>query len=190
MGPTPHRSITTARVAPDQLSKALINAASQGLRPHCSDPSSHHLWLSDHEAERQIAITLCDHCTVLTVCRDTAEQRDERWGVWGGVDRSVRPRRKKAARPSSVAAWQVEGTASAAGSGGHDGGAGTTLRPITPTSSAPNAAMRRRLLAKVSNASVAVLALGGKENVVEVEFLPAQHRQPAAVAGCAVRLGE
>jgi len=31
---------------------------------------------------------------VLQVCRDTAEQRGERWG---GVDRSVRPGRKNAA---------------------------------------------------------------------------------------------
>jgi hypothetical protein len=32
--------------------------------------------------------------------------------------------------------------------------------------------MQRQLLAKVSSASVAVLALGGRENVVELEFLP------------------
>jgi hypothetical protein len=66
--------------------------------------------------------------------------------------------------PSSLGACQVEGTASAAGFGGPDGGAATTPRPITPTSSAPNAGMRRRLSVKVSNASVAVLALGVKEN--------------------------
>jgi hypothetical protein len=89
--------MTTARVATDQLTLALINAASQGLRPHCSDPTSHHMWLSEHDAERATAVLLCDHCPVLTVCRTTAEQRDERWGVWGGVDRSVRPGRKKAA---------------------------------------------------------------------------------------------
>ncbi|MFL6047908.1 MAG: WhiB family transcriptional regulator [Propionibacteriaceae bacterium] len=40
---------------------------------------------------------LCDHCPVLTVCRDTAEERGETWGVWGGVDRSIRPGQKKAA---------------------------------------------------------------------------------------------
>jgi hypothetical protein len=44
--------------ASDRLTMALINAASQGLRPHCSDPTSHHLWLSDHEAERQVAVML------------------------------------------------------------------------------------------------------------------------------------
>jgi hypothetical protein len=42
-------------------------------------PTSHHLWLSEHESERAIAILLCDHCPVLTVCRDTAELRQETW---------------------------------------------------------------------------------------------------------------
>ena len=79
----------------DPLTRALIDAAAKGLRPHCSDAGSHHLWLSDHEADRAIAARLCRHCPVETVCRDTAEQRDERWGVWGGVDRSIRPGRRK-----------------------------------------------------------------------------------------------
>jgi len=86
-----------ARLATDTLTLALLGLAEQGLRTHCSDPTTHHLWLSEHEAERATAVMLCDHCPVLTVCQDTAEQRDERWGVWGGIDRSVRPGRKKAA---------------------------------------------------------------------------------------------
>jgi Transcription factor WhiB len=85
--------MTAART--DQLTMALINAASQGLRPHCSDPTTHRLWLSEHESERQVAVMLCRHCPVLTVCRDTAEQRDERFGVWGGRDFSRRPGRAK-----------------------------------------------------------------------------------------------
>jgi hypothetical protein len=83
--------------ATDRLTRALLDAAARGERTHCSDPATHHLWLSDHDSERATAVMLCDHCPVLTVCRDTAEQRDERWGVWGGVDRSIRPGRKKAA---------------------------------------------------------------------------------------------
>jgi hypothetical protein len=86
---------TSARVATDKLTLALLNAASQGLRPHCSDPTSHHLWLSEHERERQVAIMLCDHCPVLTACRQPAELRQETWGVWGGRDFSVRPGRPK-----------------------------------------------------------------------------------------------
>jgi hypothetical protein len=89
--------IRRGRIATDRLTRALLDMAARGERTHCSDPTSHHLWLSEHETERAIAVMLCDHCPVLTVCRDTAEQRDERWGVWGGVDRSIRPGPKKAA---------------------------------------------------------------------------------------------
>jgi hypothetical protein len=87
--------MTAASAASDALTLALLGLAATGERTHCSDPTSHHLWLSEHDTERAIAITLCDHCPVLTVCRDTAEQRDERWGVWGGVDRSIRSGRPK-----------------------------------------------------------------------------------------------
>jgi hypothetical protein len=73
--------MTAARTASDQLTLALLGLAERGERTHCSDPTSHHLWLSEHDTERAIAVTLCDHCPVLTVCRDTAELRDERWGV-------------------------------------------------------------------------------------------------------------
>jgi hypothetical protein len=30
-------------------------------------------------------------------CGQAAEDRDERWGVWGGFDRSIRPGRRKEA---------------------------------------------------------------------------------------------
>ena len=81
----------------DALTLALLTLAERGERTHCSDPSSHHLWLSESKSERQTAVTLCQHCPVLTVCRNTAEQRDERWGVWGGRDFSRRPGRRKVA---------------------------------------------------------------------------------------------
>ena len=89
--------MTAARVASDQLTRALLDMAARGERTHCSDPATHHLWLSEDQRDRDIAVMMCTHCPVLTVCRDTAELRDERWGVWGGIDRSVRPGRKKAA---------------------------------------------------------------------------------------------
>ena len=75
-----------AKVATDRLTGALLAMAARGERTHCSDPAIHYLWLSEHDNERVVAVMLCDHCPVLQVCRDTAEQRDERWGVWGGVD--------------------------------------------------------------------------------------------------------
>jgi hypothetical protein len=33
--------MTAARAASDRPTMALINAASKGLRPHCSDPGTH-----------------------------------------------------------------------------------------------------------------------------------------------------
>jgi hypothetical protein len=50
--------MTTARVATDQLTHALLNLGAQGLRTHCSDPASHHMWLSEHEDERATAVML------------------------------------------------------------------------------------------------------------------------------------
>jgi hypothetical protein len=85
----------TTKTASDKLTRALLDMAARGERTHCSDPATHHLWLSEHERDRATAVMLCDHCPVLTVCRQTAELRDERWGIWGGVDRSIRPGRKK-----------------------------------------------------------------------------------------------
>jgi Transcription factor WhiB len=87
--------MTAARVPTNTLTLALLGLAELGLRTHCSDPASHHLWLSERDAERATAVMLCDHCPILTVCRDTAEQRQETWGVWGGKDFSRRPGRKK-----------------------------------------------------------------------------------------------
>jgi hypothetical protein len=86
---------SAARQASDRLNRALLTIASQGLRTHCSDPGIHDYWTSDSDAERAVAVMLCDHCPVLTVCRDTAELRQETWGVWGGKDFSRRPGRAK-----------------------------------------------------------------------------------------------
>jgi Transcription factor WhiB len=87
--------MTNARAASDPLTLALLNLAARGERTHCSDPASHYLWLSEHDNERAVAAMLCDHCPVLQVCRDTAEQRDERWGVWGGSDRASDPEERR-----------------------------------------------------------------------------------------------
>jgi len=86
-----------AALANDKLTMALLNLAAKGERTHCSDPATHHLWLSEHDTERAIAITLCDHCPVLTECRRTAQLRGERFGVWGGKDFSRRPGGPRAA---------------------------------------------------------------------------------------------
>jgi hypothetical protein len=86
----------TAKPASDQLTRALRDMAARGERHHCSDVGSW-LWLSEHPAERQLAAHLCRGCPVFDPCGQAAEERDERFGVWGGVDRTVTPGRKKVA---------------------------------------------------------------------------------------------
>jgi hypothetical protein len=85
--------MTTRRgaIASERLTKALIDLAARGLRTHCSDPETHHLWLSDHEDERAQAAILCHGCPVELECWAAAAARDERFGVWSGVDRTQHP---------------------------------------------------------------------------------------------------
>jgi hypothetical protein len=75
----------------ERLTRALLDMAAAGLRTHCSDPTSHHLWLSEIDAERAVAAQLCQHCPVITPCRESAEFHDERFGVFGGRDFTRRP---------------------------------------------------------------------------------------------------
>jgi Transcription factor WhiB len=88
---------TRGRAESEALTRALINLASKGLRPHCSDPGTSELWLSDHPAERREAVKVCAGCPVIVECRTAAEARDERWHVWGGHDYTRRQKAQRAA---------------------------------------------------------------------------------------------
>lgn len=81
------------------LTRSLIQAASRGLRPHCSQPETHSYWTSEHEGERAHAALWCTGCPVWVECGEAAEANDERHGVWAGVDRSVRPGRGRRPKP-------------------------------------------------------------------------------------------
>jgi hypothetical protein len=72
--------------ATDQLTRALIDLESQGLRTNCSDPVTSELWLSEIKAERAEAAKLCRGCPVIIPCGQAATARQERWHVWGGRD--------------------------------------------------------------------------------------------------------
>jgi hypothetical protein len=89
---------TMTPTATAKLNTALITLASQGSRPRCADPVDHQLWTSEDQQDRDTAATWCNGCQVLVLCHQAADERDERWGVWGGRDRSARPGRKRAAR--------------------------------------------------------------------------------------------
>jgi hypothetical protein len=79
------------RVEGDHLTKALLDAAVAGLRPHCSEAGMGGLWLSELESERSEAVKLCAGCPVLAECRAVAVARRERFGVWGARDFTKRP---------------------------------------------------------------------------------------------------
>jgi Transcription factor WhiB len=85
--------MTTATAS---LNTALITMASQGSRPRCADPVDHQLWTSEDQHDRDTAAARCNGCQVLSLCHQAAEEREEKWGVWGGRDRSIRPGRKAA----------------------------------------------------------------------------------------------
>jgi hypothetical protein len=89
--------MTAAREVSERLLRALITIAARGQRTHCSDAGTGELWLSEHEPERAEAAKLCAGCPVLVECGTAATANDERWGVWGGHDRTVRPGRPKKA---------------------------------------------------------------------------------------------
>jgi hypothetical protein len=80
VAPTPLK-IKAAR-ATERLTMALMNSAARGLRPHCSDPETSHIWLSEHAEERARAARLCAGCPVELECWDAARARDKRFGVW------------------------------------------------------------------------------------------------------------
>jgi len=83
--------------AHDQLARALVALAAQGERPRCGDSATHRLWTSDSPEDRQLAATWCNGCLVLTECGTAAEATGERFGVWGGVDRSPRQQQRRTA---------------------------------------------------------------------------------------------
>jgi hypothetical protein len=90
---TKHKVIFSSRggAESEQLTRALINLAAEGRRTHCSDPGTSGLWLSEDEKERGEAARLCLGCPVFHPCGEAARARGERFGVWGGRDRTRRP---------------------------------------------------------------------------------------------------
>ena len=73
--------------ARDALDRALLDLAGDGRRPRCGEPDDHQLWTSESPDERRRAAQLCARCPLLHPCADAAEEMEERWHVFGGVDR-------------------------------------------------------------------------------------------------------
>ena len=54
-------------------------------------------WYSDERAERLAAADACWDCPVIQACGTYADAADERFGCWGGRDRTVSAARRDAA---------------------------------------------------------------------------------------------
>ncbi len=77
--------------AAEALTRALVDLATEGRRPRCGEPGGHEMWLSDDATDRAQAARWCAGCPVLTECGAAADEHDERFGVFGGTDRTPPP---------------------------------------------------------------------------------------------------
>jgi Transcription factor WhiB len=92
--------MTTIRIlsgeASLRLTRALIDAATVGVRPRCSvDGETSYLFLSEDEHDREQAARMCSGCIVHAECNDVG--RFQSFGVFGGRDRTRRQKREDAA---------------------------------------------------------------------------------------------
>ncbi len=83
--------------AAEQLTRHLVDLATQGRRPRCGEPGSHELWCSDDPTDRALAARWCAGCPVMVECSAAADEQGERFGVFGGVDRTppTKPRSRR-----------------------------------------------------------------------------------------------
>lgn len=71
----------------------------------CTGGDFHHLFFSERPDELARAQALCAECPVQLRCLESALERKEEWGVWGGVifwDGQVFWRRRGRGRPRKV----------------------------------------------------------------------------------------
>jgi len=73
--------------AAEALGRALLDLAEQGQRTPCQGRRRDR-WTSDDATDSEWAASVCLTlaCPMLEECGAAADERDERFGVWGGVD--------------------------------------------------------------------------------------------------------
>ncbi len=76
--------------APEVLASALIELAEQGRATPCQGRRRDR-WTSDDAEERAWAAAVCVglDCSVIEECAAAAAERKEKFGTWGGRDRTV-----------------------------------------------------------------------------------------------------
>lgn len=87
--------------AAEQLTRALVSLATEGRRPRCGEAGSHEMWLSDDATDRAQAASWCVGCPVLVECGAAADEHGERFGVFGGRDRTAAPKTRATRRPEA-----------------------------------------------------------------------------------------
>ena len=89
--------------AAERLTRCLVDLATEGRRPRCGEPGGHELWCSDDPDDRAQAARWCAGCPVLDECAAAADEHDERFGVFGGTDRTLPPAKRKSASRVGIA---------------------------------------------------------------------------------------
>jgi len=74
--------------AAEQLTRILLDLATEGRRPRCAEPGGHEMWCSDDATDRAQAASWCAGCPVLAECAAAADEHGEKFGVFGGTDRT------------------------------------------------------------------------------------------------------
>lgn len=95
-----------------------LAAMVEGIPYHPDAPCTAPGWLghSDFAVERRKAASDCHACPIREACLEAAEERRERWGVWGGVDletlyraehTSPAPRKRERARCGTESGYKA-----------------------------------------------------------------------------------
>lgn len=88
---TPRPLGPVAAAAHAELGRAVTVLADQNIRTPCQGEDSH-FWFSESTEDRTEAARRCAPCPILDLCNTTAKVARERWGVWGGRDRTPKPK--------------------------------------------------------------------------------------------------
>jgi hypothetical protein len=83
----------------DRLDRALLSLAIRGERVRCSDPVDHLLWTALDGHSRCLRDPTVKGWSVFDLCGLAAWERNEKWGVFAGVDFT-----RKTGRANSVSA--------------------------------------------------------------------------------------
>lgn len=83
--------------AGQRLTRALVALVDANTPPPCRVYGDTGEWLSEDPELRALAVAWCRPCPITAECAEAATEQRERFGVWGGRDRTAIPRRKRTA---------------------------------------------------------------------------------------------